>query len=359
MPALNSDTESQIPAQGFAGDPTQVGGGDAAPGTPHAKATCCWCGGPLVVATVEGLRCWLCPVDYPRQIDGALFATLKGQKKTCVWVPLPSQATVDACPARNILWGGQAGPGKSTGARRWLYKRSLTVPGHEALLLRENWEQLDKTHLRGMEREVELLGGKFWKGDRKAEFGKGSDASVIDCGHMADTDSVTRYLSTEYGAIVPDEASLYPVDTEGTTPLAELSTRARREYTEMYGPHGERVKAKTTPKFMPVTNPGGPSAAWLRDMFIDHEPDFEKFPALKPVCDEAGQVVKGYDATQWVYLPAKLTDNPYMRDNYAETDLAVLTATRYKQLAEGDWRAFSGQFFQEWDEQVHVRSLVA
>lgn len=326
-----------------------VSANDAALGTRHPTATCCWCQGSLVVAEVEGLRCWVCLVDWPRQVAGALFATEKGKKRRCVWMPLPSQANVDVCQARNLLWGGQAGPGKSVGARRWLYKRSLTVPGHEALLLRENWEQLDKTHLRGMEREVEALGGKFWKGDRKAEFGQGSNASVIDCGHMADTDAVTRYLSTEYGAIVPDEASLYPVDTEGTTPLAELSTRARKEYHEVCGPNGERVKGYTAPRFMPVTNPGGPSAAWLRDMFIDHEPDYEKFPALRT----------GYDPTQWVYMPARLTDNPYMRENYAETDLAVLSGVRYKQLAEGDWRAFSGQFFQEWDERVHVRGLAA
>lgn len=332
---------------------------DAPPGTPHPTATCCWCQRSLVIGQVEDRRCWLCPEDWRRQIAGGLFATAKGKKKTCAWVPLPSQAAIDECPARNILWGGQAGPGKSTGIRRYLYKRSLTIPGHESLLLRENWEQLDKTHLRGMEREVEILGGKFWKGDRKAEFGSGSDASVIDCGHMADTDSVTRYLSTEYGVIAPDEASLYPVDTEGTTPLAELSTRARKEYFEVFGVNGERIKAHVTPKFMPVTNPGGPSAAWLRDMFIDHTPDYEKFPALVPVLDEDGRVIQGYDASQWVYMPAKLTDNPYMRENYASTDLAVLTGTRYKQLAEGDWNAFSGQFFQEWHEKIHVRSLSA
>ena len=51
-------------------------------------------------------------------------------------------------------------------------------------------------------------------------------------------------------------------------------------------------------------------------MFIDHAPDYEKFPALR----------KGYRPEQWAYIPAKLSDNPYMRDDYAETDLAVLAA---------------------------------
>lgn len=312
---------------------------EVAVGTAHPTATCCWCQTSLSVAEVYGLRCWVCRVHAQRQLSAALITTPKGKKAVCHNVPLPSQVLLDECKARNILWGGQAGPGKSHGVRWWLYKRSLSTPGHESLLLRENYEQLDKTHLRKMEREVPLLGGTFWKSDRKAEFGNGS---IIDCGHMAELDAVSRYLSTEYGAIVPDEASLYPVDTDGTPALVELSTRARKEYKDMEG-------QTVIPKFVPVTNPGGPSAPWLRDMFVDHQPDYEKFPAL----------LTSYKPAEWVYLPAKLSDNPYMREDYASTDLAVLGTTRYKQLAEGDWHAFKGQFFEEWQESVHVRSMAA
>ena len=308
-------------------------------GTPHPRAICCWCQRALVVAQVYQLRCWVCPEHVQRQLDLALVATPKGKKATCFNVPLPSQALLEESTARNVLWGGQAGPGKSHGVRWWLYKRSLSTPGHEALLLRENYEQLDKTHLRKMEREVPLLGGRFWKSDRKAEFGNGA---IIDCGHMAELDAVSRYLSTEYGAIVPDEASLYPVDTDGTPALAELSTRARKEYQDIYG-------RKVEPKFVPVTNPGGPSAWWLRDMFIDHTPDVERFPQLK----------KSYKPDNWLYIPAKLTDNPYMREDYADSDLAVLSGIRYKQLAEGDWHAFAGAFFAEWQTSIHVAEFAA
>jgi hypothetical protein len=107
--------------------------------------------------------------------------------------------------------------------------------------------------------------------------------------------------------------------------------------------------------FLPTTNPGGPSAQWLKDQFIDHTPDFEKFPALRPVFDEAtGEQVSGYRAEQWRYVAASLRDNPYMRADYKETNLAVLSATRYRQLAEGDWGAFSGMFFPEWDPLQHI-----
>ena len=314
-------------------------------GTPHRTAVCCWCARSLVVAEVLRKRCWLCPVDWKRQAVLALTVTPMDKEhakilgvptgeRVCLNVPLPSQAVFEECQAKNILWGGQAGPGKSHGVRWWLYKRSLTAPKHEALLTRENWEQLEKTHMRRMQEELPMLGAEMV--GTEARF---SNRSFIDCGHMADAKAVNRYLSTEYGAIVPDEASQYPVTPEGVTPLAELSTRARKVYVDRDG-------ATVGPKFVPVTNPGGPSAAWLRDFFIDHTPDFEAFPQLR----------SKYDPAQWVYIPARLDDNPYLDQDY-ETSLAVLSKWRYEQLRHGDWDVFSGQFFSEWTPHKHVQTL--
>jgi hypothetical protein len=84
----------------------------------------------------------------------------------------------------------------------------------------------------------------------------------------------------------------------------------------------------------------------LRDFFIDHTPDFDRFPQLRAK----------YDPAQWLYLPAKLDDNPYLDGDY-ETSLAVLSKWRYEQLRHGDWNVFSGQFFSEWTPNQHVREL--
>jgi hypothetical protein len=321
-------------------------------GTAHKTARCCWCEGALVVGQVLELRCWLCPQCYRRQVGYALSVKAKAGKETCYHVPLPSQVPLYEAAAAGgyLLWGGRAGPGKSTGLRWLLYHRSLSVPGHEALLLRENWDQLQANHTIKMAYEVPQLGGRWLEGDKRAVFGKGSDQSIIYCGHMSEPEAVQRYLGIEYGLIGPDEASIYPVDHEGTTVLAELSTRARRDYVDRLG---RLVKGV----FLPTTNPGGPSAQWLKDQFIDHTPDFEKFPALRPVYEDGTQV-SGYRAEQWRYVAASLRDNPYMRADYKETNLAVLSGTRYKQLAEGDWNASASQFFREWDERLHIRRAV-
>jgi len=332
-------------------------------GTQHPTAVCCWCGSRLEVGECFDLRCWFCPLDYERQVAHALVVTPKDKRHAqlcgvpvgtavCLDVPLPSQAEIEERLERfrvqypgkrlNLLWGGMAGPGKSHGIRHFLYRRSLKTPKHEALLLRENWEQLEKTHIRKMKEELPLLGARLV--DRTAVF---SNGSYIDCGHMADEDAIGRYLSTGYGVIAPDEASLYPTGSDGVPVIAELSTRARESWPDLHG-------RASVPLFVPVTNPGGPSSAWLMDMCIDHEPDFDLYPAL------AGKHPNGepvYNPDHWQYQAAKLDDNPYMREDYATTDLAVLSKWRYDQLRHGNWHVFAGQFFSQWRESVHVADL--
>ncbi len=317
-------------------------------GTAHHRAVCCWCQRALVIGDVGGLRCWLCPGCYMRQVKQALYVTVAAKAakalgvpagRRCLNVPLPSQVVFEETAAPNVLWGGQAGPGKSHGVRWWLYKRSLTVQGHAALLLRETNIELQRTHLRFMEREVPLLGGVF-KAGPPAEVRFPSTGAVIDCGHMADPTAVQRYLSTEYSAIVAEEGSTYPLTPEGVSPLGELSTRARQE--AVHTQTGQPVP----PMFLVASNPGGPSSAWLQDFFVSHSPDFDVYP----------QLAADYRPEEYVYIPARLDDNPYMAASY-ERRLAMLPSWRYEQLRHGDWTKFSGQFFQTYRESHHVEDL--
>ena len=310
----------------------------------HPQARCCWCQSPLVYSQVVDCYCWLCPTEacWRRQVRYALDLTIKGKGRTIRFVPVPKQVVFHESTAKNILWGGAAGPGKSTGARWWLYDRCLKVAGFEALLLRETMPQLRQTHIRRMEKEQGLVGAEWYKTENTLRFPNGS---LIQCGHMEDADAVQNYLSTEYDAIVCDEGSRYPLNEDGSSPLIELSTRARSNKPAVLAAGGA--------KFIVASNPGGPSSGVLLDFFIDQEPDFEMAPALRAY----------YDPKDWQYIPATLDDNPYIDPEYLKT-LAALPKWRYEQLRFGNWRVFSGQFFGEWQETQdgqpwHVRSLAA
>ncbi len=294
----------------------------------HPSATCCWCHQPLV--QIDAI--WWCPTDAcrQRQREHGLGTQAKKGPWRWLYVPTPKQVEFDACPAKYVLYGGAAGPGKSHAARWALYRRALRIPGFEALLLRKTFPELEKTHLRKMAREAELIGGDFVESKRIMRFGNGS---LIECGHMEDASAVEKYLSTEYDAIVPDEGSTFQPE-----PLLELSTRARSTKPA--------VQAEGGAKFWVVSNPGGPSAHVLLDFFIDHQPDFDAYPAL----------VDEYRPEEWVYVPGLLDDNPYMDPAYAR-QLAILPKWRYDQLRHGDWRVFSGQFFAEFEERRHVTAL--
>ena len=306
----------------------------ASEGVPHAHAQCCWCQRRLV--QVDGL--WWCP-HQPcalRQCEHGLGRTVPKRQGGWQWLylPTPKQVEFDACPAKHVLYGGAAGPGKSHAARWALYRKCLRIPGFEALLLRKTFPELEKTHLRRMGADAAALGAEFIESRRLMKFHhpNGPD-SLIECGHMEDAEAVAKYLSTEYDAIVPDEGSTYPPG-----PLLELSTRARSSKP--------LVKADGGAKFWVVSNPGGPAARTLLDFFIDHTPDFEKYPYLQAK----------YDPAQWVYIPGTLDDNPYVDEDY-ETTLAVLSKWRYEQLRHGDWRVFDGQFFSEWSDRDHIKEL--
>lgn len=288
---------------------------------------CCWCHAPL--EAIGGT--WWCPTPAcrARQAESAVYVT-EEKVGRYLYVPTPKQAEFDQRPERYVLFGGAAGPGKSYAARWALYRRCLRLPNYECLLLRRTFPELEKTHLRAMAREADLIGAAFHETKRTMTFPNGS---LIEGGHMENAEDVQKYLSTEYDCIIADEGSTFEPG-----PLLELSTRARTSK-----PH---VLADGGAKFYVVSNPGGPAALLLLDLFLDHQPNLDDFPALADV----------YRAEDWAYVPAQLEDNPYLDPAYVR-GLAVLSKWRYEQLRHGNWRVFAGQFFSRWDERIHVATV--
>ena len=74
-----------------------------------------------------------------------------------------------------------------------------------------------------------------------------------------------------------------------------------------------------------------------------------------------------YDANDFIYIPARLYDNPYLMDpdgsfRTYEKRLGPLPPQRRDQLLNGDWSAITGQFFPEFrDRDIgqggHIRRL--
>ena len=311
-------------------------------------AICCWCSAPLVKI---GTAWWCGNADdrcRVRQAKHGQFTTDgRGRLKEWLYVPLPTQAVWhEAVYDRSItrlMTGGQAGPGKSRWLRETLYELARQVPGFHALLLRKTHKDLDQSHLRFMPYEVGLRGGTWKSGDRVAVFPhKGQMDAVIRAGHLEDAGAIENYLSSEYDVIAPDELVTFDRD-----PMLELFTRARSTNSTLLALRGSVEDELDGSLVVTASNPGGRGAMWVKEHFIDHNPDPAEFPNYK----------KG----RWAFFGARLSDNPYMAKGYREA-LEGLRDARRRQLLEGDWNAWDGQAFDDLratvnDAPYHARRM--
>ena len=319
------------------------------------SAKCCWCSSPLVLA--EGV--WWCGnlTSAACRVRQTTFSTgginSKTKARTWLYLPTPIQALWhEAALVRTTTRlgvGGAAGPGKSKWGRETLYWFARMVPGLHALLLRKTHKDLDQSHLRFMPHEVEQRHGQWKQSDRLAVFKhKGEADSLIRAGHLEDAGAIENYLSSEYDIIYPDEVVTFERD-----PILELFSRARTTNPHMFALRGlddpDPLKRLDGAFSMTSTNPGGRGALWFRDFYVTKDVDRTEFPKYNPL--------------RWQFFPARLSDNPYMAAGYRET-LEQLPEMRRRQLLDGDWNAYEGQFFGEWRAEKdgqpwHVRRLAA
>ena len=312
-----------------------------------SAARCCWCQSALERVPPGP---WLCPTPdcNARQREWGLITRETVGRDThtrVLFMPVPRQVEffelartlgmqAQADPllgSARVLFGGAAGPGKSFALRWGLYRDCLRLPNLNCLLLRRTFAELEETHLREMAREAEAIGAVFVRGEREMRFP--ATGSVIKAGHCESTDDYLRYLSTEYDRICFDELVTFMRDQS-----LEIMSRARTSKPAVMASGGAQVWGGT--------NPGGRGAIWVKQFFVDREVDPEEFPKYSP--------------KRYGYVEARLEDNPYIDPAYRQT-LEELPATRRRQLLEGDWEAFDGQFF-DWQatrggEPWHVAPL--
>jgi hypothetical protein len=184
-----------------------------------------------------------------------------------------------------------------------------------------------------MDTEVEAkLGGRYI--GNPMPLARWPNGSFIEGGHMEDANAVKRYLSAEYDIIVAEEATQYQPE-----PLMELLTRARTSNEFMLKQGGARC-------WLP-TNPGGPATNILRQLFLEKAIDKDEWPSL----------AAKYNPAQWIYIPGRLEDNPYLDPDYENALAVIKQQWRYKQLREGDWWAAPGLFFDRFTYSTHVKQI--
>lgn len=247
---------------------------------------------------------------------------------TVVYDPFEKQVRFHTSAAKYRLFGGSRGCGKSMCLRWDNYFFCLAVPNARTLVVRRHLEELRRSHLRFIARDMQALGGEAaglrWK---PSDVGAGvlhfPNGSLIEFGHVQHEDDVEQYLSAEYDRLTMDELVTF---TEYQHLMLCTSLRT--------------TKPGVTPLFGAATNPGGAQAQWVKRRWIDKD--------LTPDEDEA------YDPADYEYIPALPSDNPHLNWEEYHRELSRLPPELRRAYRDGDWDIFVGQFFPEFRRQVHV-----
>lgn len=226
----------------------------------------------------------------------------------CPQRPTVKQAAFLMLDCLEAFYGGAAGGAKSSALLMGglMYAEE---PGYNALILRKRYTDLS------------LPGGLM---DRAREWLAPTDAIWNNATHMwsfprggrlafgycQSKNDVYRYGSSEFQYIGFDE----------------LTEFEQFEYRFLFSRVRRLTGSKVPLRVRSASNPGGPGHDWVKERFIDGV------------------------ATERVFIPAKLDDNPYIDRTAYMKSLEQLDPVTRRQLLDGDWSARrAGSIFRrEW-----------
>jgi phage terminase large subunit-like protein len=218
-----------------------------------------------------------------------------------------------------VFYGGAAGPGKTV-ALLMAAAQFVDIPGYSALLLRENFADLNQPE------SLLPLSKSWWfnRADWSATNHRWTfpSGATITFGYLERDDSVYQYDSAAFQFIGIDELTQH---TEWRYRF--LFGRIRRPAAGQLSGVPLRMRS--------ASNPGNKGHAWVKGRFIE------------PATRKPGAV----------FVPAKLSDNPHIdAGEYRTKNLANLDPLTRAQREDGDWDAVEGGRLQRhWFRNYHWR----
>ena len=219
-----------------------------------------------------------------------------------------------------VLFGGAAGGGKSYAQVIDALVYAVKYPGSKQLILRRTYPELDKSIIRTT---LALYPKEIYRYISSSHTGQFTNGSVIDFGYCDSETDIYRYQSAEFDVIRFDELTHFTKDM-----YIYLISRLR-------GVNGFPKQMKST------TNPGGIGHKWVKERFID--------------VGQAG-VTQSFAGQTRVFIPSLVSDNSFLmaKDKSYLKRLENLAEKDRKALLYGQWDIFEGQYFSEWNRDIHV-----
>lgn len=242
-----------------------------------------------------------------------------------------------------LLYGGAAGGGKSEATIWDALKYALQYKGSRQVLFRRTFPDLQRSIIMRTLQAYPKQLGKYNQSKHEWAFVNGS---AIELAYWDNDSNYMNYQGAEYDVIRWEE----------------LTQFEERWYIYMLS--RLRSGGNDYPKAVKsTTNPGGVGHSWVKRRFIDiGEP--EKIHMV-PVTDDNGNHLQyppqhpragelAYNRV--IFFPATVYDNQALMNNDPNylMRLMSLPDNERKQLLEGDWDTFAGQYFSEFSRAIHV-----
>ena len=239
-----------------------------------------------------------------------------------IWEPHPGpQAELLKRIEFEVGYGGAKGGGKSDGL---LFGALYQVhhPRYHAAIFRRTYPELQELIDRARA-AFPRLGGLWNEQKKRFTFPSGARVSFFYCERVGDEDA---HLGKEYQYLGFDQAEQ----------LREI------QYTKLVScartsAEGLRVEVRAS------FNPGGEGHAHMKRRFYDLGP-------LHPLQDPETGLSR-------VFIPARVWDNPTLLRHdpgYVQRLMAISDPALRRAYLEGDMRVFSGMYFSEWRDELHV-----
>lgn len=237
-----------------------------------------------------------------------------------------------------LLYGGAAGGGKSMATIMDALMYAMEYPNSRQIIFRRTYPDLQRSIVAETLKYYPKELGKY---NNQAHEWRFINGSVIELAYWDNDANYMNYQGAAYDVIRWEE----------------LTQFEEKWYTYMLSrcrgvtPYPRMVKS--------TTNPGGVGHSWVKKRFVDVGPS-EQIHFVSKTDDNGNQLYhpKTGDAlyNRVMFVPATIYDNAALMENDPDylVRLMSLPDQDRKQLLEGDWDTFAGQYFSEFSRSIHV-----
>ena len=229
--------------------------------------------------------------------------------------------------AFETLFGGAAGGGKSYGQLIDSLLYALKYPKSKQIIFRRTFPDLERSIIRT---SLEFYPREIASYNTSKHTWNFKNGSIIDFGYIDNEKDVYQYQSAEYDVIRFDELTHF---TEYMYIYMISRCRGANSYPK-------RIKSST--------NPGGIGHVWVKERFIDI--------GAPNVVHECNLTEDTSRKSTRIFIPSLIQDNKFLLEYDPDyiSRLDNLPEKERKALKFGVWDILDGQFFEEFDRDIHV-----